>query len=192
MVQDFGKEIRIVELKKNEPLPKQRYHYVTSGYYDLMIHRESEGWKAELVLRSLEKPWEKNFESQFFEEYVEEPKAFAAELGGEPVGWIELGYHKWNNRMRVWELLVKEEFRGRGIGRLLIECAVRLAKERGARMLVLETQSCNVPAIGFYLKLGFELVGFDSTAYSNDDAQKREVRLELGLRLLSILESDNR
>ncbi len=50
-------------------------------------------------------------------------------------------------------------------------------------MLVLETQSCNAPAIDFYVKNGFILIGFDSTAYSNEDVVKKEVRIEMGLAL---------
>jgi ribosomal protein S18 acetylase RimI-like enzyme len=61
--------------------------------------------------------------------------------------------------------------------------AIKLAKEKGARMLVLETQSCNVKAIQFYLKHGYKLIGFDTAAYSNQDIEKKEVRLELGLKL---------
>jgi len=99
------------------------------------------------------------------------------------VGWIELGYQKWNNTMRVWEFLVKEEYRRRLIGTLLMNQAVKIAKEKDARMLVLETQSCNSSAIDFYLKYGFELIGFDTVAYSNSDIEKKEVRLEMGLKL---------
>jgi ribosomal protein S18 acetylase RimI-like enzyme len=52
-------------------------------------------------------------------------------------------------------------------------------------MLIVETQSCNVPAINFYLKHGFKLIGFDVTAYSNEDIERKEVRLEFGLKLKS-------
>jgi hypothetical protein len=52
-------------------------------------------------------------------------------------------------------------------------------------MLVLETQTNNATAISFYLNFGFEFIGFDSAAYSNEDIEKKEVRLELGLRLWS-------
>ena len=55
----------------------------------------------------------------------------------------------------------------------------------GARMIILETQSCNVPAISFYLKHGFELVGFDAASYSNKDLEKGEVRMEFGKRINS-------
>jgi ribosomal protein S18 acetylase RimI-like enzyme len=61
--------------------------------------------------------------------------------------------------------------------------AITIAKEKNARMLVLETQSCNVDAIRFYLAHGFQLIGFDTTAYSNQDIEKGEIRLELGLKL---------
>lgn len=184
MKQEILDKIRIIELVKDDPsLPKLNDRYLTSSYYDLSIVHMPEAWKAELTLKPLEKPLEKSYTGTFFEEHVEEPRVFAAVMNRDHVGWIELGYEKWNNRMRVWEFLVKEEFRKMGIGSLLMDHAIKVAKERGARMLVLETQSCNVPAILFYLKRGFNLIGFDSAAYSNDDIKKREVRLEMGLAL---------
>jgi ribosomal protein S18 acetylase RimI-like enzyme len=176
--------MKIVELVKNDAHPEKLiYRYSMSSYYDLSIRRGMGFWKMELVLTPLEEVCEKTFEDRLFEDHVEEPRVFAALVNNKQVGWIELGFHKWNNRMRVWEFLVEEEFRRRGIGTLLMKHAVKIAKEKGARMLVLETQTCNVPAISFYLKFGFELIGFDSTAYSNEDIEKKEVRLELGFRL---------
>jgi len=176
--------VKIVELRKGDAsLPTLKYRYKTSHYYDLWILRESESWKMELTLKPLEKIWEKYSESKLFEEHVEEPRAFVAELDGEQIGWIEVGYQKWNNRMRVWEFLVREEFRRKGVGTLLMNYAVKLTKEKRARMLVLETQSCDIPAIDFYLRFGFELIGFDAAAYSNEDIAKKEVRLEFGLKI---------
>ena len=177
-------EMKIVELVKNDAYPERLIsRYSTSSYYDLSICRGIGFWKIELVLKPLEEVREKTFEDRLFEDPVEEPRVFAALVNNKQVGWIELGFHKWNNRMRVWEFLVEEEFRRRGIGTLLMKHATKIAKEKGARMLVLETQTCNVPAISFYLKFGFELIGFDATAYSNEGIEKKEVRLELGFRL---------
>jgi len=156
---------------------------VTAGYFDVSVIRENESWKIEITKKPLEKPLEKSFVGTLFEEHIEEPRAFAAVYNGEQVSWIELGYEKWNNRMHVWEFLVKDEYRRMGIGTLLMDFAVKVAKEKGARMLVLETQSCNVAAIVFYLKQGFILIGFDGAAYSNTDLEKKEVRIEMGLTL---------
>jgi len=182
--QDDTGNIRIVELTRNDAvLRKLKYKYFTAGYYDFSVHREFESWRIELTLKPFEKTVEKNFEEELFAEHVEEPRVFAVTLNDRQVGWIELGYHKWNKRMRVWELLVEEDHRRKGIGTLLMKHAIKIAKEKGARMLVLETQTCNVRAIDFYLKSGFELIGFDNAAYSNEDIEKKEVRLEMGLKL---------
>jgi ribosomal protein S18 acetylase RimI-like enzyme len=176
--------IKIIELfKSNTPLPKLEYEYTTSQHYKVQISQAKKSWTAKLTLTPLTEPVQKRFEEQLFADHVEEPQAFAAISNGEQIGWIELGYQKWNNRVRVWELLVKKEHRGRGIGTKLMQHAIKQAKEKGARMLVLETQSCNVKAIRFYLKHGYQLIGFDTTAYSNQDIEKSEVRLELGLKL---------
>ncbi len=40
------------------------------------------------------------------------------------------------------------------------------------RMLVLETQTHNVPAISFYLKQGFELIGFNTAQYHHKNPRK--------------------
>ena len=131
----------------------------------------------------MSKPIEKRFEGGLFQHFVDVPLVFAAEFEDKQVGWIELGFQEWNNRMGIWELLVKEGFRRKGIGTFLVDYAVKLSKRRGARMLVVETQSCNVPAVNFYLKHGFELVGFDVAAYSNEDIKRKEVRLEFELKI---------
>jgi len=177
-------DTRIVELTKADAyLSKLESKYSASAYYDLSVHRESECWRIELLLKPFEKVLEKNYQGRLFEDHIEEPRVFAAVRGDKQVGWIELGYEKWNNRMRVWEFLVKEEYRKIGIGTKLMNHAVRVAKEKGARMLVLETQTNNAQAITFYLKFGFDLIGFDTSAYSNEDIEKKEIRLELGLKL---------
>ena len=112
---------------------------------------------------------------------------FAARSGDRLVGWIHgaaqsrflPGETAENTPLYLTLLLVAEGFRRQGIGRLLMDTAVEKAREAGARALVLETQSCNGQAIRFYRRNGFSLVGFDLTAYSQTDVQKKEVRLEM-------------
>jgi ribosomal protein S18 acetylase RimI-like enzyme len=177
-------KVRIIELMKSDlSLPKLNYHYIAASFFDMSIVHGKKSWKIELIQKPLEKPLEKNFTGTLFEEHIEEPRAFAVVLNDEQIGWIEVGYEKWNNRMRVWEFLVKDKFRRMGVGTLLMDYAVKIAKEKGARMLVLEMQSCNVAAMAFYLKQGFTLIGFDCAAYSNADIEKKEVRIEMGLKL---------
>ena len=99
------------------------------------------------------------------------------------LGFIELSDEDWNNRLRIANIWVDEDYRYQGIGKRLIDKAIEIAKTGGQRALVLETQSCNDPAIRFYLSCGFELIGLDTIHYQNDDIQRGEVRLEFGLTL---------
>ena len=59
-----------------------------------------------------------------------------------------------------------------------------LAKEAAVRekmrMVILETQSCNVAAIDFYRSQGMDLVGVLTCDYSNNDMERKEVRFEMG------------
>lgn len=70
--------------------------------------------------------------------------------------------------------------RRRGIGTALIKAMQTAAEECHARMIVLETQSCNENAIAFYKKNGFDIIGFDLYSYSNADPERHEVRVEMG------------
>lgn len=103
---------------------------------------------------------------------------FAAQADGRDLGYLELSHERWNNRMRINNLWVAEGLRRQGIGAALMARAEYAARAAGARALVLETQSCNHPAISFYRRQGFALTGLDLTAYSQTDVEKQEVRLE--------------
>ena len=184
MNQNAIQNVRIIELFKQKlPFSKLKFKYFTKEHYAVTVLRKKDRWEIKLVLEALTKPIEMQFEGGLFQDFVDEPRVFAAELEGKQVGWVELGFQKWNNRMRIWELLVKEGFRREGIGTLLVDHAIELSKERKTRMLVVETQSCNILAVNFYLKNGFELIGFDIAAYSNEDIERKEVRLEFGLKI---------
>ena len=80
----------------------------------------------------------------------------------------------------VTEVGVSEALRGRGIGKRLMDQAKEVAVRQKRRAIILETQSCNTNAIGFYLHQGFELIGFDTCCYTNNDIGRREVRINLG------------
>ena len=93
---------------------------------------------------------------------------------------LETTSENWSNRLRISELFVEKSYRRKGLGHHLLAIAKEQTRREKRRALILETQSSNVPAITFYLKEGFTLIGFDSCAYSNEDLQRKEVRLELG------------
>ena len=99
---------------------------------------------------------------------------------GELLACIEVCPEEWSNRLIVTELWVSDELRNKGIGKRLMNKAKEIAINQKRRAVILETQSCNTNAIGFYLHEGFELIGFDTCCYTNNDMKRREVRINMG------------
>ena len=63
------------------------------------------------------------------------------------------------------DLRVHPDYRDRGIGRELFQAAVRWGKERGCKLLKVETQNINVPACRFYARQGCVLGSVNRFAY---------------------------
>lgn len=99
---------------------------------------------------------------------------------GKLLGAIELCAEEWSNRLRVTELWVDPSLQKQGYGHALMEIAKQQARLARRRALILETQSANANAIGFYLHEGFKLIGLDLCCYTNCDIRRKDVRLELG------------
>lgn len=155
-------------------------HYTTNGYYDIV--RTDSGF--EIAYKRFDKPVEKSFDDSFFGEWLEEPVAYGAFEGGKLLGYVEGTPEGWNNRYLISNICVFDGApRHRGIGTALMDVILREAKESGARMVVLETQTCNENAIAFYRKTGFELIGFDLYSYSNSDPERHEIRIAIGKKL---------
>lgn len=154
--------------------------YRTTGYYD--IHAAEDGFRLRYV--PLEVPMEKSFDDEFFGEWLEEPVAFGAFEGERLLGYVEGAPECWNNRYRISNICIfEEDARSKGLGTLLMQTIQRAAEAAGARMIVLETQTCNENAIAFYKRNGFSIIGFDLYSYSNDDPERHEVRIEMGKKL---------
>jgi ribosomal protein S18 acetylase RimI-like enzyme len=178
--------MRIVELRRTKDHRKLSYSYKTRSHYALTTKRTKRGWQFTLALTRLPRLVKKSCESELFSPFVlanEEPRAFAAKIGNREVGWMEIALRSFKDRARIWELLVLDEFQGQGIGTALMKKAEEVARQKGLRMIVLETQSCNVKAIRFYHSMGYELVGFGANTYSNRDIERGEIRLDFGIEL---------
>jgi len=117
-------------------------------------------------------PYEKilTIDPEDYTTFIDHPQKviFFADADGKPAGQIKL-IPWWNKFAYVEELIVDTEFRGKGVGRALMNRAIEWAKGRNFPGLTLETQDNNVPACRFYEKCGFVLGGFDLCAYKNLD-----------------------
>jgi ribosomal protein S18 acetylase RimI-like enzyme len=83
----------------------------------------------------------------------------------------------WNNTLLIDNIAVSETYRKRGIGSRLMKRVELLAIQKGYRVIALETQNTNLPAIDFYRKNGFEIDGVDLSYYTNADLAEGEVAI---------------
>jgi ribosomal protein S18 acetylase RimI-like enzyme len=100
-------------------------------------------------------------------------------VDGKPVAFMEVDPEFWVKRLRITDLLVLPEHRRRGYGAALVQRAREIADREGFRAVSLDTHSCNVGAIDFYITQGFTFGGLDTTYYSNFDIERGEVWIEL-------------
>lgn len=150
--------------------------YKTKRYYDVCL--QDRGFQ--LVLKEFDQPVEKRWSDALFGAWLEAPVAFGAFEGNTLLGFAEGSRESWHNLFRVSNLFVYEAYRGQGIGEALLRYLLQYAQSQNTdRGIILETQTCNFAAISLYEKLGFRLCRIDLKEYTNEDVEKREVRIDL-------------
>lgn len=178
------------------PLPKEQWkgtvipmRYTTEEYYDVNMKREADGYGIRIHKRRFDAPVshypeEYDFPDKLYQDHWEKAYAWGIieekEDRQELLACIETCPEEWSNRLMVTELWVHEKLRRQGIAHALMAVAKEQAILEHRRAVILETQSCNVGAIRFYQKEGFEPIGFDTCCYSNRDVERKEVRINMG------------
>ncbi|MBC7416757.1 MAG: GNAT family N-acetyltransferase [Pedobacter sp.] len=86
--------------------------------------------------------------------------AFVAEVDGEVVGFAlyYTRYSTWKGcRLYLEDFIVTEDFRGKGIGKLLFEKVVNVAGSENYNGMVWQVLEWNEPALNFYQKYGAQI-----------------------------------
>ena len=180
----------IISLPKEEWKGTHIYlKYTSAEYYDLEVTESREFFQVNMVKKQFEKPVthspeEYDFPDSLYQDHWENAQAYGIvdESSGkkELLACIELCPEEWSNRLIVTELWVSDNLQRQGIGTALMNLAKEQARIQKRRAIILETQSCNVRAIDFYRKQGFQLIGFDSCCYTNIDIERHEIRFDFG------------
>jgi ribosomal protein S18 acetylase RimI-like enzyme len=92
-----------------------------------------------------------------------------AERDGHILGYVSLNEHTAQRAAHIGDLVVRRRYRRAGVGSQLVGGALRWARERALKQLVVEVQTKNHPAIEFLNKLGFSFCGFNDQHYLNQD-----------------------
>lgn len=85
-----------------------------------------------------------------------------AEANGEVVGWGSLNVFNARGAYRFvadFSVYVERSWRGKGVGRVLLEKLIELARQHGFHKMVLSAFPTNAGGMALYQKLGFRTVG---------------------------------
>lgn len=104
-------------------------------------------------------------------------RLYLAESSGAIAGCIALRPMEEGVACEMKRLFVRDEFRGRGIGRLLVERIITDAKEIGYKVMRLDTLQRMESARALYAKIGFSVI----PAYYHNPMEE-VVYMELALR----------
>lgn len=83
---------------------------------------------------------------------------FLARLDGSIVGSLTLAFYRIPTGMKAWieDVVVDDAARGHGVGRLLSEAALDVARERGAKNVSLTSRPSRESANRLYQRIGFQ------------------------------------
>ena len=92
-----------------------------------------------------------------------------AEHQGHVLGFVDMALQEPQRAGWINGFVVDRRYRRRGIGRALLKSARAWAEQRDLRVIMLETQPKNHPAIHFYLQQGFYFCGYNDQYYNDED-----------------------
>jgi ribosomal-protein-alanine N-acetyltransferase len=120
----------------------------------------------EIELLSFSSPWSR----QVFLEELDRDFAHLKVIRaghGRVLGFIN--YWVVADEIHVLNVAIHPEWRGQGLGRRLMRHAIRVARQRGARLVTLEVRRSNQKATRLYSSLGFDAVGLRPRYYENQE-----------------------
>ncbi len=131
---------------------------------------------CEIERASFKEPWSRSdFEREFLFWYASEMTVAAR--GEEVLGYSVLWHTE--NGLHLANVAVREDRRGRGIGRALVENAIAEARRLRAGRITLEVRESNLKARKLYEELGFRAVEIKRGYYRSDREDAVVMRLDL-------------
>ena len=134
----------------------------------LEIKFENGKWNyTEILSDSVKNKQYPNYDGATAEDYISSPYriAYFAYNDGQCIGQILLS-KTWNNYAHVEDISIAKDYRGQGIGTMLLAKAEEWAKANQLYAISLECQDNNILTSRFCEKNGFEIGGVNTRLYS--------------------------
>lgn len=152
VIDKTGQEVILRNAEKRDAQDLIHYLKMTTAETPYLIREPDE------VTLSVE------YEESFIQNMVESERELMliATVDGKHVGNCSLmsigSFKRYRHRCEI-AIALYQEYRGRGIGRIMMETVMKAAKELGYEQAELEVIADNKGAIALYEKLGFETYG---------------------------------
>ena len=123
-------------------------------------------------------------ENWYYRQKEEDNVVVVSEVNQSVVGQCMIEHIGWDAAAHVGELgiILSPSYRNLGIGRLLVDAAVKGAREKGFEKIVLSCFHTNTRALNLYQSMGFKKIGTRDEQFKLDGKIFDEVLMELFLR----------
>lgn len=119
------------------------------------------------IANNLTSDFDEFWNSSILESEIKNPfsQYIIAKINKEIVGFA--GVIDTVDQLEITNIVVRKDFRKKGIGNELLTELIKLAKENDKEKITLEVNNTNLAAIKLYEKNGFKNVGFRKKYYNN-------------------------
>lgn len=119
------------------------------------------------IANNLTSAFDEFWNSSILESEIKNPfsQYIIAKINKEIVGFA--GVIDTVDQLEITNIVVRKDFRKKGIGNELLTELIKLAKENDKEKITLEVNNTNLAAIKLYEKNGFKNVGFRKKYYNN-------------------------
>lgn len=104
--------------------------------------------------------------AQELDAYIDDGEVLVAIAGDRVVGHLQLIDSPADRASEIKNMAVEATYRGRGIGRMLVEAAIDLARAREHSTVTVATSSADIGNLRFYQRLGFRMRTIERDAFT--------------------------